>query len=200
MTAIVRVTPAELAVEAAEVRAACQQIEAMQITSQADLDGLTDGLREVKKRLKFLEASRRAQTDPLEAELETIRAPFRPVESAYKALEASAKARTARHVAETRQAQQAAQAAAGEAFAAGNATAGHAALARIPQAADLGSGISVREVWDFEITDPNAVARELCSPDPVKIRALTTPRPGAASMTVPGIRWFKKPQTSVRAK
>lgn len=48
------------------------------------------------------------------------------------------------------------------------------------------------EKWDFEITDQNAVPRELCSPDPAKIRALMAAKKAegykAAQIVVSGVK------------
>src|SRR5690606_39204937 len=42
-------------------------------------------------------------------------------------------------------------------------------------------GVSIREVWKFEVTDPDAVPRQFCSPDTRKIGAVA---PGTA---IPGV-------------
>lgn len=44
------------------------------------------------------------------------------------------------------------------------------------------TGSSARTVYDFEITNPNLVPREFCSPDPVKIRAHITAHKAAAQI------------------
>ena len=48
------------------------------------------------------------------------------------------------------------------------------------------------EKWDFAITDANAVPRELCSPDPAKIRALMAAKKAegykASQIVIAGVR------------
>jgi len=188
-----------LARETVYVQEACRAIEAMPVESQIDLNELAEGTKEAKRRLKELEQARRALTDPITADLEEIRARYRPAEAAYTALEKACKARLLRHDAETRAAQQAAQQAAATAFQAGDAAAGHAAIAAVPAPAKA-AGVSVRHVLDFEVRDADSVPRELCSPDPAKIRAyLATLNQSAPGLPVSGLHIFQKAIAAVRA-
>ena len=51
-------------------------------------------------------------------------------------------------------------------------------------------GISFREDWDFEITDPAILPREYLIPDSVKIRGVVRALKGA--VVIPGVRVFPK--------
>lgn len=70
----------------------------------------------------------------------------------------------------------------------------------IPEPAHV-KGVSVRSKWAFEIMDPDAVPRELCSPDDKKIDAAiayadtehTPPQP------IPGVRFYLRQDVRVRA-
>jgi len=58
------------------------------------------------------------------------------------------------------------------------------------------------EKWDFQITDPNAVPRELCSPDEAKVRALMLAKKAegykAAQIVVPGVKFTSAMQVYSR--
>jgi hypothetical protein len=90
---------------------------------------------------------------------------------------------------EQREAQQAAQQAAGEAFRAGDSVAGQTALAAVAPTLQP-EGLTMRSVVDYEITGPEQVPRELCSPDPKKIKAAIAI--AGVGAQIPGVRVFVK--------
>jgi hypothetical protein len=65
------------------------------------------------------------------------------------------------------------------------------------QAAPTVKGLSFRTEWFFEITDPDAVPRNLCSPDEKRIRAMVKGMQGATN--IPGIRVWSSEVSSKRA-
>lgn len=186
---------AALAVEAAQVSAACVRIEALELPDQAALDDLGSATKEIKARLKFLEADRRGRTDPLMAEVEGIREEYRAVEGAYKSLELAAKHRLGRHAQEAAQKREAAQLAASTAHHAGNAPAAFQALMTAPPPVQT-QGVSFREEWVIEITDPSLVPRNLCRVDEAAVLALVRSTDGR--QVVPGVRAFKRQAVAVR--
>lgn len=58
-------------------------------------------------------------------------------------------------------------------------------------------GTAMREEWDFEITDRNAIPREFLIPDEKTIRAMVKARKGETN--IPGIRVFSKRNLAARA-
>jgi hypothetical protein len=148
-------------------------------------------LREVKGRLKALEERRKAITGPMNAALRSVNDLFRPPREKLEALEGSLKAVIAGYL-RRREAENAALLAA--AATTEDEWAAAEALAEMRPPAEAPRGVTVRQVWRFEVTDPDAVPRELCSPDPKKIGAL---EPGTA---VAGVRWFQEDVVSARAQ
>lgn len=185
-----------LATEAAQVSAACERVLALELPDQAALDELGSATKEIKARLKFLETDRRGRTDPLMGEVEAIRDEYRTVEGAYKSLELAAKARLGRHAQEAAQAREAAQLAASVAHHAGNAPAAFKALMTAPAPVQT-AGVSFREEWVVEITDPALVPRNLLVVDERAVLAFVRATDGRE--VVPGVRAFKRPVVVVRS-
>lgn len=187
---------AVFAVEAQQVRAACDAMRTFPIPDQTALDSLAAGLVVVKNRRKLLEESRKAETAPRLAEVAAIRAEFAPAEDAYEALDGAMRARMARHSSETSAARTAAQLAAGQAFQAGDNAGAYQALVAAPMAAEA-DGVQTSEQWSFEIVDPAAVPREFCEPVPKLIRATFKPSQREEPAAVAGVRFFKKAKVVV---
>ena len=170
------VAPLTLAValkaEALAVRAACAAVAALPIASQEQVDALGAGIKDIKARLKFLEASRKARTAGPLAEVESIRSEYREPEEAYGALEIATKARMLRYNQETRaaaeKAQQAALASQQAAHAAAHAgdmpaaaalqQASFQAISAAPEVAKA-RGIGSRFEWRARVVDVEKVPR-----------------------------------------
>jgi hypothetical protein len=60
---------------------------------------------------------------------------------------------------------------------------------------ESGASASIRTAWTAEITDPDQVPREYCSPDQAKI----TQAVKAGIREIPGVKIFEKPTTILRA-
>lgn len=77
--------------------------------------------------------------------------------------------------------------------------AGGTPTAIIPEPAQM-QGASVRFEWGFEVTDPDLVPRELCTPDPDKIKAKIwyADTPHKEPLPIPGIRFVQKQIVTVR--
>jgi hypothetical protein len=60
---------------------------------------------------------------------------------------------------------------------------------------EQGASASIRTAWTAEITDPDQVPREYCSPDQTKINQAVK----AGVRQIPGVRIFEKPTTILRA-
>lgn len=192
----------DLALETRSVAAFTANVAALALPDQDAVDALARFARDAKARAAWLEASRKAETSPLLAQVEAIRARFRSVEHAYKAVLDAVVARLGRHAQETRAAQEAAQAEAAKAFAAAQEAApearpaalalAHQTLAAAPETG-RSEGVSSRAVWSFEITDPDRVPRELCAPDPARVRAAVA----AGIRSIAGVRVFQEERVRV---
>lgn len=189
----------EIAPEAAQMAAALQVVNAHAIHDQSSFAYASDLLKLAKERWKFYEDRRTAVTGPLNAALREVNSWFKPVQEPYKQIEMILKSKIAQYtLAEKARAEQAMQQAA-VAIQAGNAAAAAQHVAAMGPA-PVAQGISVKEYWDFEVVDENAVPREFLSVDPRKIQAAiwyadtphTPPRP------IPGVRFFKSGSVTAR--
>jgi len=60
-------------------------------------------------------------------------------------------------------------------------------------------GVSLRQEWAFEVTDPALVERGLCSPDPEKIaHVLKAYQPHETPHPIPGVRVFLRGKSVIR--
>lgn len=159
-------------------RDALAAVEAFEIETDKDSEFAAVMLREIKDQYAAVEEERKKITGPLNQALRATNDFFRPVTTALRDAEESIKKKLGAYVREKREANmRALQVAATEkkAFASLTLVSTHAP-----------AGIATREVWKFEITDPDAVPREFCSPDPKKIGAVAPETP------IAGVRWFQE--------
>lgn len=193
-----------LTVEAATVQKIAVDLSQYPIHGQAELDALAGVAVQAKARLAFLEESRKAETRPHQAETKRIQDLYRAPESAYAAVLLAVTQRLSWHHADTRRAQEAAQLAAASQFAQAQAApeqapallqAAHQTLAAAPAPA-AAAGIQFRKRWTHAIENPELVPRELCSPDPAKIRAWVA----AGGRQAPGLLVWQDETAAVTGK
>jgi len=148
-------------------------------------------LRDVKDRYRVLEEKRKEITVPLNAALKAVNNLFRPPREKFEALEYLLKEKITEYLARKAQENVVALQAAAVAETSEEATEALAAIAPVlpPQ------GVSVRQVTKFEIVNADLVPRELCSPDPDKIKLAIS-----AGREVPGIRIFQEDQVTARSQ
>lgn len=169
-------------------------IENFTIATDEQQEQVMGLLREVKGKFKALEARRTEITGPLNAALRSVNDLFRPPKEKFEDLERLLKAKVAKYLELKRQA---------------NATyAQLGAQAATPEQAtqilqqmvpvEPPRGVSVRSVWKFNVTDPDAVPRELCSPDVKKIGAACQYAPDGQPLPIPGVQWFQDSSVTVR--
>lgn len=146
-------------------------------------------LRDVKARYKVLEDKRTEITRPLNQALRAVNDLFRPPKQRFESLEKLLKDKISAYLRQKSEANAAALKAAAVA------ATPEAATQIIQQVAPVvpPQGVFVRQVWRFEVTDPDLVPREFCSPDPDKIRRVA---PETAS--IPGVRFYQEDQVSAR--
>jgi hypothetical protein len=162
------------------------------ISSDDDIDRAGEIQTNISKLIKKLEAERKAITSPIdEAKKKILAEEKRLVQPLAKELDRLKKITSAyatecaRRIEEERRQAELAERRAAEAAVAAedadpfgfNAPATHHAMP-IPQVSSMPKTSCNRMVerWDFEILDANAVPKELCSPDPAKIRAFLASR------------------------
>ncbi len=162
------------------------------LASQEDLETATQALNLVKKKAKWLEETQAEFTKPHRQAEEVVRGWFRPGLQECKQAEALVKGLISSYHLEVAREAQARMLEASKAAQAGDGQACVQALAAAPTV-EKTQGTSLKKVLRFEVVDPNAVPRELCSPDPSKIEA-------ALKLTreLPGIRVWEDFQVSQR--
>jgi len=180
----------------AEALVVRDQLKAMPVTI-ANLDQVAEIIAEVKRRYNALEKTLKSITAPMREAEKNARDLFRPAMTALLAAESDLKQR----VVQARNAQlainQQAMAAAQVHLAQGDARAA-ALVTVVLQDTAMPAGLGARDVWSYEITDEALVPRELCSPDPAKIRAWVAAWKNAAA--VPGVRIFEDTIISSRSR
>jgi len=187
---------AQLAPVQAEVTDRLDVYRAFSICDKPSLALACESLRELASLAKQIERNRKEATDPLNASLKTIRGWFAPVERGLEeCIDVLKEKVSAYHSAEAERTR-AALKAASTAAAAGDMLSASAELATL-RPAPRAEGVSVREVWSFEVTDANLVPREYLEVSDARIRA-AIPRDGTAP-AIPGVRFFKRASVAVRS-
>lgn len=182
------------------------------VTSDADLEAAAAQLRDVKALQKDADAAQKAVTQPLEQQKKAAIAWFRDrivskLEGAESRLKRGILAYQQEQERIRREQQRAAEEAArkererlerqaAKAEAAGKADKAEELAERaqtvvapvVDTAPPKVAGVSTREVWRFEITDPAALPREYLVPDEKKIGAVVRALKGDA--VIPGVRVY----------
>lgn len=153
-------------------------------------------VREVKEQWGALEAERKKITTPLFEAKRATDDLFKPALTALEQAERWLKSEIANYMLSKRAANEAAL------QAAARATTPEQAVMAIAQTQPVlpPAGMSVRAVWRFEVTEPDAVPRELCSPDPNKIQAAIQQKSDKYGQPdfIPGVRIFQDQIVSSR--
>jgi hypothetical protein len=168
-------------------------LEALTITSTADLELVNQSLHWATEQTKALEAELKLCTAPLREAEAKARSWFRPALDALGQLTTCLRGKLGTYAQAQAAANQAKLAAAAEAFKAGDSEQGIAAMAKVEDAPKL-EGTSIKLVWTFEITEPDSVPRSCCSPDEGIIRA----RVKAGAREISGVRIYQTASTTVR--
>lgn len=180
--------------EAVDASEALASIKGFEIVDNDTLDFAAEILADVKGKNNRLEEMKHTATKPMNEALKAVRSWFAPAQNHYAEAEVILKNKIAAYHREIEMRRQ-------------------AALAKIDDAADsptitvalveLGAaqkpvtqGVSVTEVWDYEIVDASLLPREFLMPDEKKIKAASV----GAGLEIPGVRRFKKSRVASRAK
>lgn len=168
---------------------ALETLRGFEIPNDEDQEFAAKLLREVKEQWKSIEARRKKITTPLNEALKQTNALFKPVLAALEEGEGILKDKIAAYLEGKERANALAVQAASEAETSEEAV---EALATVSPVAPP-TGVSVRYVWRFEVTDPDLVPREYCSPDAKKIGVVDP-----TATQVPGVRFYQEPVVSSR--
>lgn len=188
MTDAIEVAKAESAAFRQEAESALPDIEDFVIQNDDDKDFAADLLREVKDKHKAVEGRRKEITVPLNKALRGVNDLFRPALKALEEGEKMLKSKIVGYVERRDEERKAALLAASQTKDAAKAT---EALSKA-EVTSAPEGVNIRYRWVFEVTDPDQVPRELCSPDPKKIGAM------AAGTEIPGVVWKQEPLVTAR--
>lgn len=162
---------------------AVSRMEQLPVTNDQEEAFAAQLLREVKEHWTSIDAQRKTITKPLNEVVKATQAVFKPILGVLEDEERILKDKLAGY-AEVKESRNTAALQA-------------AAVAPTPQVAQQAMafvapvaappGVSIRKVWKFEVTDPDLVPRELCSPDPQKIS-----NRAAVTQDIPGVRFFQE--------
>lgn len=180
--------------EAKEILEAFQDFD---IEDDEDYEVVSDGLKEVKKIAKEIEARRKKVTGPLNAALAEFRSWYKPAVDLLANTESVLKQRLAAYVRkkeeQSRLAMEAAAAAAGE----GNFDAAHEASKGIV-AAPSTKGVTHTRYWDYELEDLDQVPRRYLALDHSAVKIHIKNAGKDEPEEIPGIRFVLKDRTAVR--
>lgn len=171
-------------------------LDAFVITSDDDMAYANELLIYVKSQYKTLEDRRKSVSKPLNDVLKTYNAWFKPALTALKDAETLLKQKIAEATATARRAQDEAlklvEASQGEGPAEVLAIAHGRDVVHVPD------NVSIREVWDCEVVDPDLVPRAFCDPNPQRLLAYVNAF--GAQAEVAGVKFFKKQIVTQRSK
>jgi len=175
---------------------ALQEVRKTQITCPEVLDWASGTTKFAKDWIDYLDGEREKLTKPLNEEKRAVDDAFMPAIKNWRAVEADLKSKMGAYYLAQRQAQEQAMRQSAQVYQQGGIP-----VEPIPVVVQA-EGVGVRELWDFEITNPVLVPRELCSPDPEKIelRRQVTMADSNEPPNIPGVRFFKTAQVAVRRK
>lgn len=190
----------ELTAEASRTAQAMQLLESFEIRNEDDYAFAGELVKMAKEKWKALEERRTEVTRPLNEALRAVNGWFKPAQEPYKQAEQVLKQKISAYLLAQRAANAAAMQAAAQAAQAGDVDQAAQHVAALVEAPRV-QGVSMREVWDFEVVNLDEVPREFLCLDEAKVRAAiwyadtekTPPRP------IPGLRFFLRGQVSVRA-
>lgn len=180
-----------------ETTAAGRSLELLRAWNIGSLEQMTqaaDVLKATKRKIKDLDDKRTGITKPLLEAKRRIDDLFMPAITAYKEAERILKTKIGAYAAEREQERAAAMQQAADQYAAGGSP-----TDPIPEPARV-QGVTTRQVWDFRVEEPDKVPRELCSPDPTKIKEAIwyADTPHNPPQAIPGVVFYLRDDVRVR--
>lgn len=184
-------TQDELREETAEAKGALEEVKALEIQTQDDLDFAAETLAEVKGRSKRLKERLDLITKPMNEALKSARALFKPAMDYYGEIESELKKRISEHALRQEEANRQAMLAASAAHEAGDSEGTAEALASVTTLGEV-SGLSTRQTWDFIVEDVSLLPREFLIPNEKLLGAHARSAKGHAPTPIPGVRFVPK--------
>lgn len=177
--------------EQQDVDAALVALVNFEVLTEDDQNFAAEMLRDVKAKFNLLEEKRTSITKPMNAALRAVNALFKPPQEALEKCEKILKQKIAGYLQAKEDANRELLLAAAEAETLEEAS---LALATV-EVVQAPTGVSVRQVWKFEIINEGLVPVEYWSVDASKIKAAMgagEPEP------IPGVRFFQEPIVTSR--
>jgi hypothetical protein len=195
-TADMALAAAEATGEAARARDALVMVKGLNLVTEEDFTFAADLVKLAHDNIKRLDKRRTAITKPILDAKRAVDGLFKPALDVLNEIKAVLEGKIGAHVRAQQEAQVLAMNTQAAAFAAGQTPT--EPIPEVPEA----KGVSVKSRWVADVVDPEAVPRELCSPDPEKIaRAIwyadtphTPPRP------IPGLTFRLETDVTVRTR
>lgn len=165
-----------------------------EITGPDEYEQVTEFLKVTKHKMKLLDQERSVSVKPLNDQVREINQWFKKPLDKLKEIEVALKKMLTSYQVKQREEQEKLLAAAASASTE-HVEAQALILAATKQAPPTVSGLSVREVWQWQVTDLSLIPHEFFSLDHSKLDAAV--RNGARE--IPGVRVYKDTRVSVRA-
>lgn len=153
-------------------------LHSFEVTTKESFEECAAILKDVTGRIKFLDEERKVSVEPLNQEVKRINGWFKPALDRLKEIQTTIKGAMGRYEVRQREEQQRLMAAAAaeaqrvlatspEGMAGAQALVTQAAAAQAPTV----TGVSGREVWEWEVVDETALDRRFLMPNPKAIDA-----------------------------
>lgn len=166
-----------------------------QIDSDEEAQAIGAVLVDVKTQLKLLKAEEEAITRPQREALDAVRGLFKAVSEKFIRAESTIKRLVSEYDQRRKEDERKALAAALDS----PSEEGQRSLVNLAsQAAPVLQGISVRDGFDFSVTDESLIPREYLTPDLKKIGGVV--RASKGSIAIPGVAIIKKAVVSARGR
>lgn len=179
--------------EAVDASEALVSIRTFEIVDNDTLEFAAEILADVKGKNNRLEEMKHTATQPMNAALKAVRSWFAPAQNHYAEAEAILKNKIATYHRAVEAKRQAALVKIDDA--ADSKTITVALLALGAAQKPVTKGVSVTEVWTYEIVDASLLPREFLMADEKKIKAASV----GAGLEIPGVRRFKEARVASRA-
>lgn len=189
-------TSSEVSEEKTKIKAVLEFVEGFIIQSDDDFTFAGRVIRDAKATFKRIDERRREITSPLLQAKQSVDALFRPALDSLTGVEALLKKKIGEYTAAKERERAAVMLDSANTYATGGVP-----TAIIPARPEA-QGVSVRNVWEYEIIDADQVPRNFCSPDHDKIkmsRDWSAYNEHHPPPPIPGIRFYQTQAVRVRS-
>lgn len=187
----------EIALKKVEAEEILAEFKDFNIENDEDYEIVAEGLKEVKRIIKEIEARRKKVTEPLNKALSEFRSWYTPALKVLESTEQILKQRMLGYSAEKARRSELAMLQVAAAAKAGNFDAAHEASKEIVSAPVV-AGISQIAYWEYSVVDPSIVPRKFLEVSDSAIKEYVKKAGPEGPEDVPGLRFEKKQRMAAK--